>query len=297
VVQALRSSTAFESVRCVDAPARIRDSDGDGDDVDLVSFVPDHRPFVDYLEKEGTDTVIQCGLVADRSGLGARASEADVIATMCLGAVIGHKGSSVRSWVLASSTDVYGIGRHSALLQDEEQELPREEETLAASIAEAEDYARDIANRLPHVNVAILRLQQLVGQGVRGPLASLLASRFVPTPIGYEPTIQLLHLDDAASAMFYAAKTELAGIYNVASADLIHWDAAVRATGHNRFPVLPINVALFEPVLKRLGVPFVPAELTDLLTYGHAVDTRKIERAGWQPEYGQQGCLSLLRDD
>jgi UDP-glucose 4-epimerase len=238
----------------------------------------------------------QCGLVPDRSGLVQAAREADVIATMCLGAAIGHEAVRVRSWILASSSAVYPIGSHSPLVQRERQELPREEETLAASIAEAEDYARDVALRLPHVNVAILRLQQLVGPELRGPLARLLARDPVPAPIGFDPGIQLLHIDDAASAIAFAARNELAGIFNVASAGMMHWQDAVRATGHERFPVLPLSIALLEPVLDRLGVPFVPAELLDLLRFGHVVDTAKIERAGWKPQFDQRRCLSMLRD-
>jgi nucleoside-diphosphate-sugar epimerase len=294
VVAALRASPEIEHARGVEAKER---GDEASDDLDFVSFAPDHRPFVEYLEKERIDTVIQCGLVPDRSGLGLSSGDGDVIGTMCLGAAVGHERCSVRSWVLVSSSAVYPIGSHTALLQRESHTLPREDETLAASIAEAEDYARDVAHRMPHVSVAILRLQQLAGNDVRGPLASLLASSPVPSPIGFDSTIQLLHVDDAASAVAFAARVELAGIYNVASAGVIHWSDAVRATGRASFPVLPAAVAPLEPILETLGIPFVPAELLDLLRLGHAVDTEKIERAGWQAEYDQAACLSALRKE
>ncbi len=260
-----------------------------GEELDFVSFVPDHRPFAEYLAKGEIDAVIQCGLRAD-------AREADVIPTLCLGAAIGHEPSPVRSWVVASSSLIYPIDSHSPLLQRESQELPRGEETLAASLAEAERYARDLAHRMPHVNVAILRLQQLVGVGTRGPLAALLARPGVPTPIGFDPAIQLLHLEDAASAMAFAARRELAGVYNVASKGLLHWHDAIRATGHARLPFLPMSVAMLEPLLERIGLPFVPAALLDLLRFGHVVDTAKLEREGWAPAYDQLDCLSLLRE-
>jgi UDP-glucose 4-epimerase len=292
VVAALRASPDVEVV-CAVEPAPRREAAEE--DLDFVSFVPDHRPFVEYLDKERIDTVVQCGLVPDRSGLGSRVREADVIGTMCLGAAIAQERSSVRSWVLTSSTAIYPIGSEEPLLHHERQSLPREEETPAASIAEAEEYARDVAYRLPHVNVAILRLQQLVGGGVRGPLAALLARDPVPSPIGYDPAIQLLHLDDAASAIVFAARQELAGVYNVASEGLIHWQDAVRAAGHASLPVLPVGVALLEPLLERIGIPFVPAELLDLLRFGHVVDIRKLEQAGWRPRYDQPGCLRALQ--
>lgn len=264
------------------------------DELDVVPFVPDPRPFGEYLVKERIDTVVQCGLVPDRSGLGSHAHEADVIATMCLGAAIGQTGSLVRSWVLASSSAIYPIGSHAPLLHDERQTTAREEGTIAASIAEAEDYARESAHRLPHVDVAILRLQQLVGPDVRGPLAAVLARDPVPSPLGFDPAIQLLHLEDAAEALVHAAHRELAGIYNVASAGLIHWGDALRAMDRRSLPLIPLGAGPFETLLERLDLPFLPAELLGLLRFGHAVDARKLERTGWRARYDQRGCLDEL---
>jgi UDP-glucose 4-epimerase len=268
---------------------------GDDDALDLVPLLPDHRPFAEYLAKERIDTVIQCGLVPDRGGLAAAASEADVIATMCVGAAVGHEGVRVRSWVLASSSAVYPIDSHAARFQRERREISHEEGTLGASIAEAEDYAVDTAVRLPHVNVAILRLQELASERVRGPLASLLARRVAPTPIGFDPFVQWLHLDDAASALAFAAQAELAGVYNVASAGAIHWSDAVRLTRRIGVPVAPIGAGPLEAALARLRVPFVPGTLAARLRYGQALDTRKLERAGWRPEHDQRSCLAALR--
>ena len=312
VVERMRSLAWVESVRGLEArlprspratsssprPRRGRIEDGAeeavGIEIDVVPFVPDPRPFGEYLAKERIDTVVQCALVPDRSGLGSRTHEADVIATMCLGAAIGQTGSLVRSWVLASSSAVYPVGSHAALIHDESQTIARDEGTIAASIAEAEDYARESAHRLPHVDVAILRLQQLVGPAVRGPLAAVLARDPVPSPLGFDPAIQLLHVEDAADALIHAAHRELAGVYNVASAGIVRWEEALRAMERRGLPLLPFGTGPFEPLLARLGLPLLPAELVDLLRFGHAIDTRKLERTGWRPRHDQRGCLEAL---
>jgi len=291
VIAALRASPDVDHVRGIESrPEARREPDEEAEALDVVSFVPDHRFLSEYLEKGQIDTVIQCGL-------GSQAAGVDVIGTLCLAAAIGHRGSPVRSWVVASSSAIYPIDSHSPLLQRESQPLPREDETLAASIAEAEAYARDLAQRMTHVNVAILRLQQLVGPGLRGPLATLLGRPYVPSLIGFDPAIQLLHLEDAASAMAFAAIRELAGVYNVASRGLLHWHDALRVTGHASLPFLPFGFAMAEPLLEALGLPFVPVALLDLMRFGHVVDTTKLEREGWRPERDQRSCLSILRDD
>lgn len=273
---------------------RLRARPGVEVEQDVVPFVPDPRPFGEYLAKQRIDTVVQCGLVPDRSGVGAHAREADVIGAMCLGAAIGQDGSFVRSWVVASSSAILPIGSHAPLLQDERQAPARDGGRLAASIAEAEDYARETAQRLPHVAVAILRLQQLVGPAVRGPLAALLARDPVPSVLGFDPAIQLLHLEDAADALIHAASQALAGVYHVASAGVVRWGEALRVMERRTLPLLPVPVGPLEPLLDRLGLPFLPAELVDLLRFGHALDPRKLERTGWHARFDQRACLAEL---
>jgi len=180
------------------------------------------------------------------------------------------------------------------LIAGEDAPVHTELDPFIASIVEAEDYARDLAVRAPHINVSILRLQQLVGSGVEGALARLLRADSIPSPIGFDASIQLLHLEDAAQALAFAARVELAGLYNVASTGLIHWNTAIARRGQRGTPTLPIGSGPFEGVLGRLGVPFIPSGLRDLLRYGHAVDIQKIERAGWKPKYDQRSCLAHL---
>ncbi|MFO0691722.1 MAG: NAD-dependent epimerase/dehydratase family protein [Myxococcota bacterium] len=260
----------------------------------VVPLVPDPRPFGEYLAKEAIDTVVQVDLVADRCGASTRPHDADVIAAMCLGAAIGHPGSRVRSWVVASSSAIYPVGSEAALLRDEHATLPAEPPGLAASIAEAEDYARESAYRMPHLNVAVLRLQQLVGGDASSPLAHLLSSDPVPAPTGFDPAIQLLHVEDAVEAFAHAVRHELAGVYNVASAGLIRFGDALQTLGRASRPVLPIGAEPLEPLLARLGLLFIPAQLAPWLRYGQALDTSKLERTGWRARYDQVACLGAV---
>ena len=121
MLAALRAMPGVEQVRGVtstDKHARPI-----GEELEVVPYVPDHRPFAEYLEKESIDTVIQCGLVPDRSGLGPVESEADVIATMCLGAAIAQPGSTCVAGCSRPRRRSIRSGAHSSLMQVESQEL------------------------------------------------------------------------------------------------------------------------------------------------------------------------------
>jgi nucleoside-diphosphate-sugar epimerase len=263
-------------------------------DLEFLSWAPDHRPFAEYLLKEEIDTVVDCGLVADRGGAEAQPSGADVISAMYIGAAISDERSSVRSWVLASSSAFYPSQSYMPLLQREDHSITPADNDRGTSIAEAEDYARSLARRLPHVNVAIMRLQELAGADCRGPLATLLARPLVPQIPGFDSAIQLLHVDDAVSALAWAANVELAGLYNISSMGMLRWSEALRATGHRSFPLLPVSVPLIEPLLTRLEIPFVYSSMFDLIRYGHALDIEKIVEAGWSPKHDQLECLATL---
>jgi UDP-glucose 4-epimerase len=264
------------------------------EDLEFLSWAKDHRPFAEYLLKEEIDTIVDCSLVADRGGLAGQPSGADVISAMYVGAAIADENSTVRSWVMASSSAFYPIGSYMPLLQREDSSVFPAAHERGGTIAEAEEYARSLAKRLPHVNVAIMRLQELAGSECHGPLAAILARPLVPRMLGFDPAIQLLHVDDAVSALAWAAVVELAGLHNVSSAGMLRWGEAVEAAGHRSLPIVPISASLFEPLLERMGIPFVPASMFDLLRYGQAIDIEKIIHAGWTPEKDQLNCLASL---
>jgi UDP-glucose 4-epimerase len=292
VVTSLRRDETVESVVALERP-------GAGDapvatDVITLPWTSDHRSLVDYFRKEAIDTVVDCDLVADRRGDELRPSGADVLSAMYIGTAISDERTAIRSWVVVSSSAFYPVESYMPLLQREDHTLLLGKGDRAASIGEAEDYARSLAKRMPHVNVAILRLQELVGREYFGPLASLLSRPLVPQVVGFDPAVQFLHIDDAVDAIAWAAEVELAGLYNVASKGLIRWSEAIRATGHFGLPVLPWSLPPVDLMLESLGLPFVPGPLLQILRFGHAIDTAKLARAGWSARFDQAHCLISL---
>ena len=251
----------------------------------------DHRKLVEILRAERVDTVVQCDLAPDRDGARTLPSDPGVIATMKMGAALGYEALPVRAWVLVGSSSVYPVRSHAPLLHSERSPTVVEEHTPAAALLEAEDYARDLADRAPYLNVAILRLAPLVGPGIQSALSWVLSRPRVPSVLGFDPAIQLLHVDDAVAAVGLAASVELAGVYNVASRGVIRWSDALQCIGRPTLPVLPIEAGPLAPLARALGIPHVPPGLLDLLRFGHAVDTAKLAHAGFEPSHDQPSCL------
>ena len=143
------------------------------------------------------DTVIHAAMSPSRSGARA-ACAADVIATQQLTAAISGRDTPVRVVVAASSTDVYTPRSSSPLWRREDEVLHTNPDSDAGLVLEAEDYLRDLAEHQPHLSVAIIRLADLTGPAINGALASLWQRRVVPYITGYDPPVQLVHVDDAA---------------------------------------------------------------------------------------------------
>ncbi|MFT5443129.1 MAG: UDP-glucose 4-epimerase [Myxococcota bacterium] len=263
-------------------------------DVELIDCEVDHRLQLQYLQDYEIDTVIQCGFSHGRTGAAGEGPGADVIETMRLSAAIGHAGSPVRSWVVLSSSDVYPVDSKRPLLDDERSPTDSVEGSLGASIIEAEEYVVDVARRSPHVNVAILRLQELVGKGVRGPLAAHFDQSIVPHVLGHDPLLQFLHLEDAIQAIAFAADLELAGIYNVASREAIRFEELIRFLGKSSVPLLPIESGALASIASRLGLPNLRDELLAKLRFGHVIDTCKIEAAGFKASADQFDCATAM---
>ena len=180
------------------------------------------------------------------------------------------------------------------LFRREDGETGSAEREPAASLLEAEGYVRDLAARVPHVCVAIMRLAELAGPEVGGALSSALSQRFAPVPLGYDPAVQFLHVDDAVSALIFAAEIELAGVHNVASNGVIRWSEALRTLERRTVPVLPLETGPLEPLLQAFGISHLPAGTGPALRFGSALDVSKLEAAGWKAAHDQRSCLSAL---
>jgi UDP-glucose 4-epimerase len=261
---------------------------------ELVEFEPDDRELVQFLCGQQVDTVVHCAMAPSRSGSARDRGTADVISTMRLCAAVANPEAAVRSLILVSSSEVYPPDAHAPMLRCESDEISATETEPAASLLEAEDYARDVAAGCPHLNVAILRLAELIGGSVSGPLSALFDEPLVPAPIGFDPPVQWLHGRDAAAAILFAARNELAGIYNVASQGHVRLGEVLETTRRVQLPTLPFELGPLTPLLAAVGLPHIPEGKGPLLRHGSALDTAKLSRAGFRAARDQRDCLSAL---
>ena len=97
----------------------------------------------------------------------------------------------------------------------------------------------------------MLRFQPEIGPELDMPLVRYLSLPVVPTQLGFDPRLQLLHADDATGALEAATRNPVRGAVNVAPVGIDL--AEPRSCGSPGRPSLPIPHPLFGPALERSG--------------------------------------------
>ena len=240
------------------------------------------------ITSAGVDTVVHMNISATPRGSGGRASmkEMNVIGTMqLLGAC--QKAASVRRLVLKSTTAVYGSSSRDPALFTEETEpkaLPRS--GYAKDAVEVESYVRGFARRRPDVAVAVLRFTNFIGPRTDSPLMRYLALPAVPTVLGYDPRVQLLHEDDALEILSRAALSDRAGTWNAGGDGVLLLSQMIRRAGRVPVPVPSPAVQLVGRAIRRTGLVDFSPEQVRFLEFGRVVDCTKLKEDGYVPAYG-----------
>ncbi|HEX9376257.1 MAG TPA: SDR family oxidoreductase [Actinomycetota bacterium] len=260
-------------------------------DLDRTEFVrADIRNplIVKVLQTAEVDTVVHLSIVTTPTRVGGRTAmkELNVIGAMQLFGAC-QKAESVKKLVMKSTTAVYGADpRDPAVFTESDQSRTVPRSGLMKDAVELERYARDFGRRRPDVDVTILRFANFIGPDIETTLTRYFSLPVVPTAMGYDPRIQLIHEDDAHEALRRSVREDHPGIFNVAADGVVYLSQAVRLMGRPPIPViLPLATPLAN-LLKRAGrVDFATDQLQFLL-YGRVVDTTRLkEDFGFTPEH------------
>ncbi|HJQ44000.1 MAG TPA: NAD-dependent epimerase/dehydratase family protein [Jatrophihabitantaceae bacterium] len=252
------------------------------------------------LTQARVDTVVHAPLTGRPRGVSGRLPNAEhnVLGTMQLLAAC-QKSDSVRRLVLESTTAVYGSGAADPAVFTEDMHSAGCPLTgYAKDAVEIEGYVRGFGRRRADIAVSVLRFAPMIGPTVDSPLAHYLAMPIVPTSLGYDPRLQLLHESDAVEVLRLAASGRDAGVVNVAADGVIALSQAVRRAGRVRLPVPAAAISAVGALVRNSGVLEFSAEQAAFLNYGRVVDTARLrEQFGYQPRYTTEAALDSYLEE
>lgn len=246
------------------------------------------------IGEAGVDTVVHLNVIATPvSGSRTSMKEINVIGTMQLLAAC-QKAAGVQRLVVKSSASVYGASPRDPAMFDEEtgaKSLPRS--GFGRDSVEVEGYVRGFARRRPDVALSVLRFANIIGPRIATPMTDYFSLPVIPTVLGFDPRLQLVHEDDALGALLVATLGPGVGTVNVAGDGVLLLSQAARIAGRPTLPVPQLAGGWVGQLLRRAGLAELPAEQLRLLTYGRGLDTTRMrEVLGFEPAFTTRSALA-----
>jgi UDP-glucose 4-epimerase len=205
----------------------------------------------------------------------------------------------VKKVVVLSSANVYGPSPDNSNFLTEDAPL------MAASrfsgvrdLIEVDMLAHSFFWRHPDVETVILRPVHIVGPTIKNAPSTYLRLKRPWVLAGFDPMIQLIHVEDVAQAMIEALRPEPKGVYNVVGPGEVPLSAVFGELGSSPIPVPhPIARPLLNVLFKYRVANFPPPEL-DHIQFLCAVDgSRWVKEVGWKPRYSMRETIRSVKGE
>jgi UDP-glucose 4-epimerase len=194
---------------------------------------------------------------------------------------------TLRHFVFRSHADVYRIDPRHAVLLDEQDPLDLS--------AQAPQRVRDrveadvtVCTRLglSPLSITVLRCAEILAPCMGSQLHDYLASRVCLRPLGYDPMLNLLTLDDATRALVLALKAQTNGIFNVPGADTLPLSRAVTLWDKTGIAIPgPLLAPLYAVRASALGMEFRYDMNHRRFHFSAILDGRRAQQVlGYRPE-------------
>ncbi len=247
------------------------------------------NPFIAKVIRNGdVDTVVHAAAAsyAPRSGGKAALKELNVMGAIQLFAAC-QKAPSVRRVVVKSTSEVYGSSPWDPVMFTEDGSGRRHPgEGFARDSIDIEGYARGLARRRPDISVTILRLANMIGPAMDTALSRFLSAPVVPTIVGRDARLQLLHEQDALGALERATVAGKAGTFNVGASGVIMMSQAIRRAGRVALPVPRFALSAVDSLWRATRYTELDREQMDYLSYGRVMDTTRMRNdLGYSPKW------------
>jgi 1-acyl-sn-glycerol-3-phosphate acyltransferase/nucleoside-diphosphate-sugar epimerase len=194
--------------------------------------------------------------------------------------------------VVVSSAMIYGADPHNpGFIVEARAPLHGDKNPLGIHWAKLETLADAYVGQPTNATLTILRPVAVPVRGGTDYFSRLFRQGLVPTLPLYDPSIQLLSLDDLAQAVCCAVERSTGGVFNVAPNEVMPLREALRMAGARRLPIPRLVQRLVRGVLAPLG-PTFPGDQLEYIRYSWTVSNAKIKRElGFVPERSSAEAL------
>lgn len=202
----------------------------------------------------------------------------------------------VKKVVFLSTANIYGARPDNPQFLTEDSPLMAGERfSEMGSLVAADMLLATFFWKRPDVETVVLRPTNIVGSVRNGP-SIYLSMPVIPTIMGFDPVLQMIHEDDVVEALALAATKSVRGVFNVAGGGELPLSAVCRALGRR---TLSLPYPILKSLMKRawtMGVTDMPSPELDFLRYPCLVDDRRARKEmGYRPKVSLAETLDLVR--
>jgi len=274
-----------------------RPFDGKPKDVEMFQLDLRKRKAEDVFRRNEVHAVIHMGIMHDPRMNEEEHHSFNVVGTTRILEYCARYG--VKKVVMLSSANVYGPSPdNSNFLTEDAPLMAASRFSQVRDLIEVDMLAHGFFWRHPDIQTVILRPVHIVGPNIKNAPSNYLRLRHPWVLAGFDPMVQLIHVEDAARAMIEALRPETKGVYNVVGPGEVPLSAILRELGRTPIP-FPHLLArpLLDVLFKYRLASFPPPEL-DHIQFLCAVDgSRWVKDVEWKPRYSMRETIRSVLDD
>src|SRR5262249_26742170 len=231
------------------------------------------------------DTVVYAPPLTSPRSMYPDLADAETVFQQCVEA-------EITKLVLLSSAVVYGASPHNPGLVSESRGLTRNgKNPIGGRWADLEATASISLGGHAGIKLTILRPVAVLDPRAGHYLSRLLKHRLAITLPGHDPSIQLLSVQDMATAVCLAVQSPREGIYNVSPDGVIPLRQALRLAGSTRVPAPRWVQRIYRAAAAPLDLAH-SGEHLEFIRYSWTVSNRKIKKElGFRPTQSSAEAL------
>lgn len=197
--------------------------------------------------------------------------------------------------VVLSSSNVYGARPDNAqFLHEDAPLLGAQEFPAIRDLIEVDHLASSFLWRAREIETVLLRPVHILG-GVRNAPSNYLRLKVVPTLLGFDPMVQIIHEDDVVEAVVCALEPGVRGVFNVTGPGEVPLSTILAELGRTvvRVPH-PVARTLMQAMWRFRATSFPVPEL-DFIRYVCMVDgSRSRAELGFRPRHSLRDTIHAV---
>ncbi len=243
------------------------------------------RKMEDVFRRQPVKAIIHMGIMHDPRMSAEDHHAFNVIGTTRILECAAKNG--IKKIVVLSSANVYGPSPdNSTFLAEESPLMGASRFPSVRDLIEVDMLAHGFFWREPSTETVVLRPVHIIGPTIKNAASNYLRLQRPWVLWGFDPMLQLIHMEDVARAMIEALRPGRRGVFNVVGPGEVPLSAALSELNRQpRWIPHPLARPLLERLFKSRLATFPPEEIDHIQFLCMVDGSRWVKATGWTPRY------------